>query len=191
MKRKHVMRSHKYLWAVVVLLSLCTTVVWSQNARSSENKEDIALTAGYGYEYAGFGVALENYPVDSQFGLILGAGYFPPRDIKGVSTDGTFGVGVGLRFVNGDQHRFIADVHFGLAGQAARETTTYIGTEKETDTLWGWTFAGGYQYLGQNGFVFQASLGTTYLIGKQWAKDLVGDWVPTFNLGIGFLTTEE
>ncbi len=146
----------------------------------------LAITAGYGYEYSGIGIAAEYY-ISPNTGMLFGIGYFPPVDLGVVSTDGALGIGCGVRFASGTQHRFIGDIHFGFAGTAVRSIATPYGTTKESGTMWGPTLAGGYQFLHSKGFIFQISVGGTYLLlAEDWVRSMMGNIILTATLGIGY-----
>lgn len=171
---------------LVFLLGIAAPVSGQQ--ASQESGPGTAITAGYGYEYSGYGVAIEWYFHDEgpDFGVFAGIGYFPPVSILGVTTDGTIGGGVGVRTARGREHRFIADLQYGFAGQAVRETTTFTGTTRETATLLAPTAAIGYQLL-RRGLILNATIGVTWLYGADpWVIELMGEYLPTLNLGIGY-----
>jgi len=177
----------------VILCFLASIFIFNLNANDEENSvkgkhetPGFAITAGYGYEYSGIGVAAERY-FGPNIGMMLGVGYFPPVNLGGITTGDAFGVGGGFRFAYGNQHRVIGDVHFGFAGKATRTVTTTSGTTSESDTMWGPTLAIGYQFLHQKGFIVHASVGGTYLlIAEDWVKSMMGSIVLTLNLGIGY-----
>jgi hypothetical protein len=118
---------------------------------------------------------------------MLGVGYFRPVTINGIETDGAVGIGIGARLVLGSRHRFVVDLHYGLAGVAARETTDRWGVIRETVSVPGTTAAVGYQLVDIRGFMFQISVGQTSLVGaEEWVTDLLGDQIPTLNIGVGY-----
>ena len=143
-------------------------------------KFGLSLTAGYGYQYSGAGASLE-VMFKNRNSLIFGAGYFPASMLGG---SGSPGCGVGLRLAWGDRSRFVWDlVHFGLAGKYEE----YSG-EYESTTLWGFTSAMGYQFVGCGGFEFTITFGATIIaIGFDEANAMFGSpVVPTMNLGLGY-----
>jgi hypothetical protein len=178
----------KFLGCLFIFFSMACFSALAQESSANEGREatsGIAITGGYGYEYAGFGVAAEWYQhfESLNFGLMLGVGYFPSLTFGTVTTDAAVGFGVGARLAVGGEHRFIADLQYGFAGEAAR----VVGGSRETAAMWGATLAVGYQNVGRSGFLFQATVGGTWLVGAlQWVTDLMGNPLPTINLGIGY-----
>ena len=165
------------------------TTISAQSSNSKSNTSGVAFNVGYGYEYAGLGAALELYLHYKSFGLggLLGAGYFPSININGIETDGAIGFGVGTRLVLGSRHRCVVDLHYGLAGTAAREQIVSGSTVRDTATVYGTTTAIGYQFVAARGFTFQILVGQTFLDGAdEWVTNILGDQILTLNLGIGY-----
>lgn len=161
---------------------------WAQQNPRTTGREDtsgFAITGGYGYEYAGVGVAGEYYQElgGASIGLLLGVGYFPAMSIGGVTTDSSVGFGVGGRLAIGGSSRFVLDVQYGLAGEAAMIS----GGTRITSSMWGVTGAVGYQFVGSGGFMLLGTIGYTSFVGAPlWTTFLMGSGVVTLNLGLGY-----
>ncbi len=174
-----------------VLYALSATLLFSSPILAQEQGREatpgIAFTVGYGYEYAGTGVAIEWYdtvPSVGRAALLLGAGYFAPISIGGLETDPGYGVDFGVRIILvGANHRLIADIEYGFAGEAVKQ----INGVRTSRAFNGITLAGGYQYIGKAGFVFHATGGVTWIVGADaWITSLMGDSVITLNVGFGY-----
>ena len=167
------------------LLSSVLAFAQEESLKTREATPGRAITAGYGYEYAGYGAALEYY-TDSHFALLAGVGYFPPVTMGVLQTDPGYGFDFGIRGVFGRHHRFIADLEYGFAGEAV----SLISGVRTSKAFNGITAAAGYQFVGGRGFMIQATLGATWLVGAdQWINNLLGSPVVTFNVGIGYKTS--
>ena len=143
-----------------------------------ETNLGVALSGGFGYQYSGLGASLEWYIIPA-VAVVAGGGYMPSTLVGGSGTGGGGG-GARFCFFKGN-HRLLWDaVHFGLAGAST------VGGE--TDSMYGLTSAIGYQYLGPKGFLFNGSVGITWLaVAEQWAVDAIGTPViPTINIGFGY-----
>jgi hypothetical protein len=182
------MRMIKLLGFLMIFFTgVCFSILAQEEVtpESREKTSGIALTAGYGYEYAGLGVAAEWYvsAENPKFGLVLGVGYFPSMTIGTVATDPAVGIGAGARLAWGRNHRFIVDLQYGFAGEAARVS----GGIRETADMYGITLGVGYQFLGRRGFVVHGGVGGTWIVGAQpWVTNLMGSLIPTLNIGIGY-----
>jgi hypothetical protein len=140
----------------------------------------LAIGAGAGYQFAVLGAQLIYYIqlADSVRIAPYGGGGVWPSEL------GTFyGYAFGMMASFGGRHRGLIDVSYGLAGIEGVKNVLE-DTVLESESLYGVTIAGGYEFMADGGFFVRPSAGVTILTTETRFSDTKAS--PTFNIALGY-----
>lgn len=143
------------------------------------NRGGLSVQGGYGYQFAGLGggLFLYNQPSRGAFTIYFGGGYLP-----GIGGASGWGVSGGVMLARGLNHRLVLDANVGLAAWVEQYYYYDDGTTQYSkNSVYGFTGAAGYEYMGDRGFVFRATGGVTFAFDYT----PLGDIIPTINLAFG------
>ncbi len=143
------------------------------------NRSGLSVQGGYGYQFAGLGggLFLYNQPSRGAFTIYFGGGYLP-----GIGGASGWGVSGGVMLARGLNHRLVLDANVGLAAWVEQYYYYDDGTTQyNRNSVYGFTGAGGYEYMSDRGFVFRATGGVTFAFDYT----PLGEIIPTLNLAIG------
>jgi hypothetical protein len=150
----------------------------AKDAAPTKNETSgLALGAGLGYQFAGFGGQLAYY---LELGSALriapyaGGGVFPSE----VGTKG--GYAAGMMFSYGRRHRIVLDGGYGLAAVEGKKNVL-TGEVIESRVVYGVTGALGYEYLADGGFFVRPTFGYTRFTGDSDHEGTV-----TLNVALGY-----
>lgn len=174
------MRVVKVLLTAVLILS--GAALYAEDGSTYKNDTSgLAISAGYGYEFAGFGGQAAYYLKPSSIISVVpyvSGGYFYD------SNESRPGYAFGSLFEFGDRHRFVLDFGYGLA---AIEYKHRVITDETYDvrTLYGVTAAAGWELMTRKGLFIRLTIGATYYTDKP-KDDSESRYTPTINAAIGY-----
>lgn len=143
------------------------------------DRSGLAIQGGYGYQFAGLGGGLFLYrqPSRGAFAVYFGGGYLP-----GIGGASGWGVSGGVMLAKGLNHRLVLDANVGLAAWVEQYYYYDDGTAQYSrNSVYGFTGAGGYEFMSDRGFVFRATGGVTFAFDYT----PLGEIFPTINLAVG------